>query len=58
VNCWSCRAENDLDRRQTCERCGAPLLRASGVFRKSLLLGAVLALIVLQFVCVFRHLLR
>ncbi|MFY9552686.1 MAG: hypothetical protein WAU32_16185 [Thermoanaerobaculia bacterium] len=58
MNCWNCRAENDLSLRQTCERCGAPLIRSSGVFHKSLLLGAVLALVALQFVCVFRHLLR
>jgi len=55
VTCWSCQAENDLSERQTCVRCGAPLIRSEGVFRKWLLFGTLLALIASQLVCVLRR---
>lgn len=55
MTCWSCQAENDLAARQTCVRCGAPLIRSGGIFRKSLLFGALLALIACQLVCVLRR---
>jgi uncharacterized paraquat-inducible protein A len=58
VTCWSCQAENDLSERQTCARCGAPLMRSSGVFQKSLLVGIVVALVLLQLVCVLGGILR
>lgn len=58
MTCWSCQAENDLSERQTCARCGAPLVRSSGVFQKSVLVGIVVALLLLQLVCVFGRILR
>jgi uncharacterized paraquat-inducible protein A len=54
MTCWSCQAENDLTERQTCSRCGAPLIRSGGVHRKTVLFGTLLVLIVLQLVCVLR----
>jgi hypothetical protein len=40
MTCWSCRAENNLDQRQTCVRCGAPLEKAFSLFQRPIVLGA------------------
>ena len=48
MTCWSCSTENDLGVTQTCLRCGAPLARPGGVFRKPVILGIVGALLLLQ----------
>ena len=58
MKCWSCQADNDLGNTQTCTGCGAPLVRGSGVFRKSALLVTLLALVAFQLLCVFGRLLR
>ena len=58
MTCWSCQAENDLSERQTCLRCGAPLVRSPGVYQKSLLAGVVIALVLLQLLCLFGGILR
>ncbi len=47
MKCWSCAAENDLDETQTCARCGAPLARPGGVFRKPVVLGVAAGLLLL-----------
>ena len=40
MTCWSCQAENDLGERQTCVRCGAPLVRTSfSLFQRPIVLG-------------------
>jgi uncharacterized paraquat-inducible protein A len=39
MTCWSCRAENNLDERQTCVRCGAPLERSFSLFQRPIVLG-------------------
>ena len=52
MNCWSCKAENDLNVTQTCLRCGAPLVKTWSVFRKSVLALVLLGLIATQLVCV------
>ncbi len=51
MTCWSCHAENDLDVTQTCVRCGAPLVKTWGVFRKSILVAIVLGATAFQIVC-------
>ena len=56
MTCWSCQAENDLNVTQTCLRCGAPLVKTWSVFRKSVLLLALLGLIATQLVCVLGRL--
>jgi len=56
MTCWSCGAENDLNVTQTCLRCGAPLVKTWGVFRKSVLAGVLLALVAFQLVCVLGRL--
>ena len=58
MKCWSCQSENDLDVTQTCTSCGAPLVKGPGVFRPSVLIGALLVLILFQLLCVFGRLLR
>ncbi len=47
MKCWSCAAENDLGATQTCARCGAPLARPGGVFRKPVVLGVAAGLLLL-----------
>lgn len=47
MTCWSCATENDLGATQTCIRCGAPLARPGGVFRKPVILGIAGGLVVL-----------
>ena len=47
MTCWSCSAENDLGVTQICLRCGAPLARPGGVFRKPVVLGIAGALLLL-----------
>jgi uncharacterized paraquat-inducible protein A len=39
MTCWSCRAENDLAERQTCIRCGAPLIQSRSLFQRPIVLG-------------------
>ena len=40
MTCWSCRAENDLAERQTCARCGAPLVQSTfSLFQRPIVLG-------------------
>jgi hypothetical protein len=39
VTCWSCQAENDLGERQTCARCGAPLIETFSLFQRPIVLG-------------------
>ncbi len=40
MTCWSCRAENDLADRQTCARCGAPLVQSTfSLFQRPIVLG-------------------
>ncbi len=39
MTCWSCRAENDLARRQTCIRCGAPLVQSRSLFQRPIVMG-------------------
>ncbi len=40
MTCWSCKAENRLDERQTCVRCGAPLEKSFSLFQRPIVLGA------------------
>lgn len=47
MTCWSCSAENDLGTTQTCLRCGAPLARPGGLFRKRAVLGVAAGLLLL-----------
>lgn len=57
MKCWNCGAENDLDRVQTCDRCGAPLVETHALFSKPWLLvlvAAGLAFYALFMLCVFR----
>ncbi len=56
MTCWNCQTENDLNVTQTCLRCGAPLVKTWSVFSKSVLVAVVLALVVLQLVCVLGRL--
>ncbi len=39
MTCWKCRAENDLAERQTCVRCGAPLVESFSLFQRPIILG-------------------
>ena len=39
MTCWKCRAENDLGERQTCARCGAPLVQSFSLFQRPIVLG-------------------
>lgn len=56
MTCWSCQSENDLNVTQTCLRCGAPLVKTWGVFRKSVLAAVVVALLFILIVCVLGRL--
>ncbi len=40
MTCWSCQAENRLEERQTCVRCGAPLEKTFSLFQRPIILGA------------------
>jgi hypothetical protein len=39
MTCWSCQAENSLEERQTCARCGAPLAKTFSLFQRPIVLG-------------------
>ncbi|HEY1435243.1 MAG TPA: zinc-ribbon domain-containing protein [Thermoanaerobaculia bacterium] len=53
MTCWHCGAENDLDKAQTCQACGAPMVRSRAVFSKPLLFGVVVLGLLAQGFCFF-----
>jgi hypothetical protein len=53
MTCWNCGVENDLDTAQTCQACGAPLVKSRSVFSKPLLLGIVVVGLLFQGYCFF-----
>jgi len=58
LRCWSCGVENDLDVSQTCQACGAPLVKTRALFSKPLIFGIVVAFLALQAFCILGRLPR